>query len=229
MTAVQPLTTEPDLRAGSMTIDVHVPDGEFGAESWHKELVEFRGEVLHGLGLPSSGDHDGHDEVAYHLIARLPTGEIVGAARFAPLENLDPSWVLDVEPQAGDLLDQQGLTPEDVVEGGRWLVAAPHRHSGVGRSLILSGASVTLRLGRKLVWVLAGTAHGQDILLTRMGFHPASDKIHPMPGLGYPVRLLTARTAALLDAQETGPRPEGISGAEDSRSPARNHLKGQPQ
>ncbi|WP_066372191.1 hypothetical protein [Herbidospora mongoliensis] len=185
-------------QVGSTTVDVHPPAGEFGAAPWHKELVEFRAEVLHSFGFPSDQDHDGHDAVAYHLIARLPTGEIAGVARFAPLEDLDPSWVLDVEPRAGDLIHREGLTPSDVVEGGRWMVGEAHRQSGVGRSLVLAGAAMTLRLGRKMVWVLAGTAHGQDVLLTRMGFRAASDEIHRMPGLGYPVRLLTARPDRLI-------------------------------
>ncbi len=185
-------------------VDVHHPDGGFGAEPWHQELIGFRAQVLHALGLPTGQDRDGHDDVAYHLIARLPGGEIAGTARFAPLEDLDPSWVLDLEPQAADLLHREGLGPEDVVEGGRWLVGAAHRHSGVGRSLVLAGAQMAHRMGRRLVWVLAGTAHGQDVLLTRMGFQTASDQIHPMPGLGYPVRLLTARPSRILDS-EGGP------------------------
>lgn len=182
----------------AVSVDVHRPGGTFGGEPWQRELIGFRAQVLHGLGLPTGQDRDGHDDVACHLIARLPGGEIAGTARFAPLEDLDPSWVLDLEPGAADLLHQEGLRPEDVVEGGRWLVGAAHRHGGVGRSLVLAGAEVAHRMGRTLVWVLAGTTHGQDVLLTRMGFRAASDRIHPMPGLGYPVRLLTARPSRIL-------------------------------
>ncbi|WP_285590858.1 hypothetical protein [Herbidospora sp. NBRC 101105] len=185
-----------------MTFEVHPPDGEFGGRPWQRELVGFRSEVLRSFGLPSGLDHDVHDGPAHHLLARTPDGGLAGCARLAPLEDLNPSRVLTLEPRSADILTEAGLTAADVLEGGRWLVGAEHRHAGVGSRLVLAGAVVAVRLGRKLAWVLAGTAHGQDTLLMRMGFHAPSGRVHEMPDLGYPVRLLTVRPDRLLHGRE---------------------------
>ncbi|MEO3856414.1 GNAT family N-acyltransferase [Acrocarpospora sp. B8E8] len=184
-----------------MTFEVYPPCADFGAEAWHRELLEFRGRVLRSIGMAVTVDVDDHDALAYHLIARALDGAIAGAARLAPLEDLRPSRVLTLEPQASDILRRDGLTSSDVLEGGRWMVDERHRRGGVGWSLVLAGAVLSVRLGRKLAWVLAGTARGQDLLLTKNGFRAASDRVHAMPGVGDHVRLLTVRPDRLLEGQ----------------------------
>src|SRR5262249_527915 len=154
---------------------------------------------LRSIGVEITVDVDDHDGRAYHLIARAPDGAIAGSARLAPLEDLNPSRVLTLEPQAADILRRDGLTPSDVLEGSRWMVEERHRRGGLGRSLVLAGAVVSVRLGRKLAWVLAGTARGQDLLLTKNGFRAVSDRVHAMPGVGDRVRLLTVRPDRLLE------------------------------
>ncbi|WP_169808679.1 GNAT family N-acetyltransferase [Microtetraspora niveoalba] len=145
-------------------------------------------------------DADEHDRHAYHVLARLrSTGELIASARLAPAELLAPSKVMALdEPGATRLLSKERLRRTDVLEGARWVVHPHHRRQNIGQLLVVASNVLAQRLGRSLIWVLAGTVAGQDAILRHFGFWEASPDSHPMPEVGDMVKLLACRPEQLL-------------------------------
>ncbi|WP_169978267.1 GNAT family N-acyltransferase [Microbispora sp. H10836] len=180
----------------------------FGTEPWQREIRSFRGEVIYENGrfphfrmedgeFDDPDEHDGH---AYHVLARLrSTGELIASARLAPAELLTPSKVVALdEPGAVRLLRSERLHRSDVLEGARWVVHPRHRGRRIGQLLVVASNVLGQGLERSLIWVLAGTAAGQDAILHRLGFREASPDRHPMPEVGDIVKLLACRPEELL-------------------------------
>ncbi|MEU6714559.1 GNAT family N-acyltransferase [Nonomuraea sp. NPDC046802] len=195
-----------------LQLEIYPPaDGpdSFDRYPWQREIRSFRGEVIYQNGrFPhfrladgAFDDADEHDVHAYHLVVRSrSTGAIVATARAAPLERLPVSRVLALdEPTATRLMSSRGLRRSEVFEGARWVVDPRHRGRRIGQLLIVAGALLTRRAHRKLIWVLAGTATGQDALLRQFGFQEVSATPHPMPDVGDTVKLLACAPEQLLD------------------------------
>ncbi|GAA2846085.1 hypothetical protein GCM10010517_02690 [Streptosporangium fragile] len=180
----------------------------FGVEPWQCEIRSFRGEVIYENGrFPHFRREDGefddadeHDGRAYHVLARLrATGQLIASARIAPAESLAPSKVMALDQSAATrLLRSEQLRQSDVLEGARWVVHPRHRGQSIGRLLVVASNVLARQLQRKLIWVLAGTAAGQDALLRHFGFWEASPDRHSMPEVGDAVKLLACRPEQLL-------------------------------
>ncbi|GAA2879068.1 hypothetical protein GCM10010517_41280 [Streptosporangium fragile] len=184
------------------------PPESFGNEPWQREVRAFRGEMIYDNGrLPQFrlengefSDADEHDCHAYHILGRLrSTGKLIASARLAPVELLSPSRVMAMdEAVAMRLLRSEGLRRSDVLEGARWIVDPRHRGRSIGKLLVVTGNVLARHLRRKMIWVGAITAAGQDATLRRFGFREASPEEHVLPGVGDLVRLLACRPEELL-------------------------------
>ncbi|MBB2913899.1 putative N-acetyltransferase YhbS [Streptosporangium becharense] len=192
-------------------LDIHPPSGgcePFGAEPWQRELRAFRGEMIYDNGrLPrfrlASGkfdDTDEHDDHAYHMVCRAPsTEEIIASARLAPAELLEPSRVMQMDEEvATRILESEGFRRSDVLEGARWIVDPRHRGRRIGKLLVVAANVLARHLHRKMIWVGAITAAGQDATLRRLGFHEASADEYVLPLVGDNVRVLFCRPEQVL-------------------------------
>jgi hypothetical protein len=161
--------------------EVHSPPGIRDAADWLPELSEMRARVLYEEGRRPSfrlvdgtfADRDGHDEFAYHLIARA-SSQAIGSIRLVPLHTPARSVTEEAAgPQAfSDALARMRVQAEEAAECGRWVVVPDWRNTLVGMRLIAGIIAIGRHLGYRMLIGPAGVRDGQASLLTAVGMRP---------------------------------------------------------
>jgi hypothetical protein len=174
---------------------------------WLRELRQMRGRVIYiergrdASFLSPDGDYldaDPFDSDAYHILLRA--GErLVGCARVSLLRDDKPGYIATLlgREQLAEVLNTIGATWAQSCEASRWVVAPQFRNLGLGPRVVATAWALARSLELRTAFVLAGTQHGQDQMLCRMGAQPVPG-IPTLPAgrIGEEVRLLKFENSA---------------------------------
>jgi hypothetical protein len=141
------------------------------------ELSDFRGRVLYANGRRPRfqsdhglyNDEDPQDLESFHVIVRHH-GALVACLRLTPA--LHSRTFIGRLLGADDLnavLCNMGLTGQDCVEAGRWIVLPSARGTDLAKTLLLSCWAVGRWLDKRCLFGLAGTRDGQAKMICRTG------------------------------------------------------------
>jgi len=152
------------------------------------ELSSFRGQTLHADGRrPDFRRPDGHftdlqeyDGRAAHILLRetprsgdgVPPGRLVGCIRLhrAELHRLGQVESAFGIPRTAAFLAEAGIEREQVLEGGRLIIAPRYQGCGLGGVLLLAAHRYASSIGRRCVWGVAGTSDSQHSTFAAAGY-----------------------------------------------------------
>jgi N-acyl-L-homoserine lactone synthetase len=149
---------------------------------WLHELSEIRGRVLYAEGRRPSfrlwngtfADCDPLDMHAYHVIAREPTGTVVGCIRLVPLTDATECITEEIVGKTlfNKALDELGVSRSLAAECSRWIVVRELRSTLLGMRLIAGIIAFGRQLGYRILIGPTGVRDGQAALLGRIGMQP---------------------------------------------------------
>ena len=168
---------------------------------WLKEVRKMRGRVIYlergrdSSFLSQEGDFidaDPFDGDCYHVLLRAAES-LVACARVS-LVGADKSGMMTTflgKEAFEQVLNRIGTTWTETCEASRWMVSPEYRNLGLGPRVVAAAWALAKSLGLRTAFVLAGTRHGQDRQLCRMGAQPVPGfPVFPAGHIADDIRLL---------------------------------------